>query len=70
MAIYSKHFQANGSPGRFFAVTMLKLLLGFILCGYDVTTTDGSRPEDTTFMTFIIPDTKAELLFRKRVWLL
>lgn len=62
----SKRTESNDSPGRFFAVIMLKLLLGFILLRYDIRTKDGRRPQETKFMAFIIPDMKAKLLIRKR----
>jgi len=55
------------SPGRFFAVSELKALLGFTLLTYDVKTKDGKRPKDQIFQDMIIPDMTAEILIRKRV---
>ncbi len=57
---------SNSSPGRFFAVNELKLMLAFTLLRYDVMTKDGKRPEATKFMNFLLPDMKAEILFKKR----
>ena len=54
------------SPGRFFAVTLMKLMLAFILLRYDIKTKDGVRPADTKFQKFLIPDVKAKILFRRR----
>lgn len=53
---------ANLSPGRFFAVTLMKLMLAFLLLRYDIKTKDGVRPADIN----LIPDVKAEILFRRR----
>jgi hypothetical protein len=58
---------SNSSPGRFFAVNELKLMLAFILLRYDVMIKDGKRPEATKFMNVVLPDMKAEILFKKRV---
>ena len=57
---------SNNSPGRFFAVNEMKLMLAFILLRYDVKTKDGKCPEATKFMGFLLPPTKAEILFKKR----
>jgi hypothetical protein len=57
---------SDDSPGRFFAVNEMKLMLAFILLRYDVKTKDGKLPEATKFMGFLLPPTKAEILFRKR----
>jgi hypothetical protein len=54
------------SPGRFFAVNEMKLMLAFTLLRYDVRTKDGKRPEDMKFVSILIPDMKAEILFKKR----
>ena len=57
---------SNSSPGRFFAVNELKLMLAFTLLRYDVMTKDGKRPEGTKFMNLLLPHMKAEILFKKR----
>jgi ent-kaurene oxidase len=56
-----------GSPGRFFAVNEMKLMLAFTLLRYDVKTKDAQRPKDMKFHAFFIPDMKAEILFKRRV---
>jgi len=54
------------SPGRFFAVHELKLMLAFTILRYDVKTKDGIRPSDFKLGFFILPDTKADILFKRR----
>jgi cytochrome P450 len=54
------------SPGRFFAVNEVKLMLAFTLLKSDFKTKDGKRPGDSQFETYIIPDMKAEILFKRR----
>jgi hypothetical protein len=56
------------SPGRFFAANELKAMLAHILLSYDVKMADGGgRPENIWFGRSSLPNTKAEVLFRKRV---
>ena len=56
------------SPGRFFAANELKVMLAHILLNYDVKIANGGgRPEDMWFGRYCLPNTKAEVLFRKRV---
>jgi hypothetical protein len=56
------------SPGRFFAANELKAMLYHILLNYDVKMADGGgRPDDMWFGRSVLPDTKAEVLFRKQV---
>ena len=57
---------ADISPGRFFAINEIKLLLAFTLLRFDVKTKDGKRPPDAEFNRAAFPDMKAELLYRKR----
>lgn len=54
------------SPGRFFAVNEMKLMLAFTLLRYDVKTKDGKRPKEMKFHAFFIPDMNAEILFKRR----
>jgi len=54
------------SPGRFFAVTEMKLMLAYTLMNFDVKTRDGKRPPNIEFHAIIIPDMKAEILYRRR----
>ena len=56
------------SPGRFFAANELKVMLAHILLNYDVKIANGGgRPENMWFGRSSLPNTKAEVLFRKRV---
>ena len=56
------------SPGRFFAANELKAMLAHILLNYDVKMADGGgRPENMWFGRSSLPNTKANVLFRKRV---
>lgn len=41
-------------------------MLAFTLLRYDITTKDGQRPKDIKFLSVILPDTKAEILFKRR----
>jgi len=54
------------SPGRFFAVYLIKLMLIFVLLRYDLKSTDGKRPEDWYLGLALNPALSAEILFRKR----
>jgi cytochrome P450 len=65
-AWYCDDDDANFSPGRFFAVNEIKLILAWTLLKYDFKTKDGKRPEDFRFEQYVTPDRKAEILFRKR----
>lgn len=55
------------SPGRFFAVAELKVLLAYIICNYDFKIDGGERPPSKFFSYSCSPDFSAELLFRVRV---
>ncbi|KAF8639979.1 hypothetical protein AX17_001225 [Amanita inopinata Kibby_2008] len=58
----------HACPGRFFAVTELKVMLAHILLNYDVKMADdGVRPATKWFGSSAMPDPCAEVLFRKRV---
>ena len=54
------------SPGRFFAVNNLKLMLAFALLRYDFKTENSMRPKDWHFQGMIIPDFKAKILIKRR----
>jgi cytochrome P450 len=60
------YYAAHFSPGRFFGINLVKLVLAFILLRYDFKTKDGKRPQSTWSQGNIITDTNAELLFKKR----
>ncbi|EGN93528.1 hypothetical protein SERLA73DRAFT_97436 [Serpula lacrymans var. lacrymans S7.3] len=58
----------NACPGRFFTATELKSMLAHVVVTYDVKFEDeGVRPTSVSFGTANSPDTKAKILFRKRV---
>ena len=54
------------SPGRFFAVNEVKLMLAFFLLRYDFKTENAVRPKDWEFQSQIIPDMSAKILIRRR----
>ena len=55
------------SPGRFFAVTMMKMIMAHLLLNYDIKAIeDGVRPKNITLGSVITPDPRAKLLIRKR----
>lgn len=56
----------HACPGRFFAVNELKIMLAHILMNYDVKLEDGVRPPNICFGEVVIPNTKAQVMFRKR----
>lgn len=58
--------ESHASPGRFFAANVIKLMLAFTLLRFDVRTKDEKRPEDIKLASFLIPDRKAEILFKRR----
>lgn len=61
------HIDGSGSPGRFFVANELKAMLAHLVATYDVKLEDGgARPADVLFGQNVIPNQKAELLFRKR----
>jgi len=57
---------AYHSPGRFFAVNEIKLMLATVLVRYDVKTENDLRPKDWEFQAQIIPDMSAKVLMRRR----
>jgi hypothetical protein len=57
---------SDDSPGRFFAVNLIKLTLIFVLLRYDVKFKDGQRPKDWHLGLARNPNLSAEVLFRKR----
>ena len=52
------------SPGRFFAVNELKLMLAHIVLTYDLNMTD--IPQETYAGLSVVPDMNAQVWFRKR----
>ena len=58
--------RSDDSPGRFFAINEIKLMLAFTLLRYDVKTVDGTRPKERVFNSMVVPDLKAKILYRRR----
>ncbi|KAI0713154.1 cytochrome P450 [Cerioporus squamosus] len=57
----------HACAGRFFAANELKAMLAFIVLNYDIKlANDGPRPENWCFGPNILPDSGAEIMFRKR----
>ncbi|KAF5386049.1 hypothetical protein D9615_002542 [Tricholomella constricta] len=58
----------HACAGRFFAATELKIMLAHILLKYDISFPPGvmSRPANVTFNGAIIPDRKAQMVFKRR----
>lgn len=54
------------SPGRFFAINEIKLMLAFVLLRYDFLALDGVRPADWEFQGICIPNKNAETAFKLR----
>jgi hypothetical protein len=56
------------SPGRFFAVTLIKIIFAHILLEYDVQLENGSRerPPSHRIGIMSVPNHTAKLMFRKR----
>ncbi|KZT64524.1 cytochrome P450 [Daedalea quercina L-15889] len=57
----------HACPGRFFAANELKAMLAHVVMTYDVKAErPGEMPNQRWFGTTLVPDRKAEVLFRKR----
>ncbi|CAA7260277.1 unnamed protein product [Cyclocybe aegerita] len=57
----------HACPGRFFAVSEIKVMLAYVLISYDVKFPDQRlRPENIWFHGICSPDRMAEVMFRKR----
>ncbi|OCH88082.1 cytochrome P450 [Obba rivulosa] len=57
----------HACPGRFFAATELKTMLAHIAVNYDVKMErEGEHPPWSFFASALVPNTNAEVLFRKR----
>ncbi|KZT39044.1 cytochrome P450 [Sistotremastrum suecicum HHB10207 ss-3] len=59
-------FGRHACPGRFFAVTAMKSMMAYIMLNYDVKFASGKRPADRAIASLCLPDSSAEVLFRKR----
>jgi hypothetical protein len=60
------HELTNFSPGRFFAINEIKLMLAVTLLRYDVKLIDGERPADINITYMALPNMNAEILFKRR----
>jgi len=56
----------DNSPGRFFAISEVKLLLAIMLLKYDLQTRDRKRPASTYLQQVCIPNRTAEVLLKRR----
>lgn len=54
------------SPGRFFAINEIKLLMVELLSKYDVKLIPGTKPRRLFFGVTTVPETKLKLLLRTR----
>ncbi|KAF8507441.1 cytochrome P450 [Gautieria morchelliformis] len=58
---------SHACPGRFFAATVMKLIMAHLILTYDIKMeSEGVRPENKWLGFACRPDTNAELLFRRR----
>ncbi|KAG0646226.1 Cytochrome P450 monooxygenase [Hyphodiscus hymeniophilus] len=56
----------HACSGRWMANYQIKLALAALICKYEFKLKDGVRPKNTSFMTNLHPDLKAEILFKNR----
>jgi cytochrome P450 len=61
-----RFYRTNCSPGRFFAVSELKLMLAFVLLKYDIKSHNGKRPANWEIGIRTLPNMSAEVLFKIR----
>jgi len=58
----------HACAGRFFASMMLKIVLARLLLAYDLSLPSNTvKPKNVTFNAGIVPDTKAEIVFKRRM---
>ena len=55
-----------GSPGRFFAVNEIKLMVAYTILNFDVKPKNLDRPRANDFHALLIPNLSAEILYRRR----
>jgi cytochrome P450 len=53
------------SPGRFFAVNEMKLILSTLIMRYDIKLVPGTKPESIFIGTLCLPDTKLKVLLKR-----
>lgn len=56
----------HACPGRFFAAVEMKLLMAHLLLNYDVDRLDNNIPTTVWYGTVCVPNSQAQVLFRKR----
>ncbi|KAG0704373.1 cytochrome P450 [Suillus ampliporus] len=60
-------YGSRACPGRFFASSVMKAMMAYLVLNYDVTLEkEGERPPDEWFMMNCSPNRKAEVMFRRR----
>ncbi|KAL3417887.1 hypothetical protein PVAG01_10897 [Phlyctema vagabunda] len=57
---------SHACPGRFFASNEIKVAIAFLLQNYDLKFKEGGRPPNIYTGTDVLPNTFAEVMFRKR----
>ncbi|KAK6082951.1 sulfite reductase flavoprotein component [Seiridium cupressi] len=65
---HGKHACAHsaGSPGRFFAAGLMKLVIAAIVLRYDIKLAPGTKPKQRYFGKYTLPDTSLRILVRRR----
>ena len=54
------------SPGRFFTVVVMKVMMTHVLMNYDIKLREGEHPVESWFVTENLANGSAAVLFRKR----
>lgn len=57
---------ANTSPGRFYAVDEMKIMLAILISRYEIKAVPGTAPKQTFVATMVIPDTQLKTLVKRR----
>ncbi|KAL4862294.1 cytochrome P450 [Aspergillus spectabilis] len=68
---YAFGYGRQACPGRFYALMLLKMVLGEMLLRYDIRYAGGDRPRPglSDIEPIVLADSTVELEFRSRVWL-
>lgn len=56
----------SNSPGRFYAVVEMKIMLAILISRYEIMSIPGTAPKQTFVATTAIPDTKLKTLVKRR----
>jgi cytochrome P450 len=54
------------SPGRFYAVNEMKVMLAIFISRYEIKAVPGTAPKQTFLATMAIPDTQLKTLVKRR----